>query len=237
MVNVITHWATSHSSIFKVSAVVSFNWQRRAIKKICLIPCTLHLVQPDRTSSIGDISEQDGYGTIGLEPQLPAGHLRIGHTPVAFVVVPAIVTHCAPGVIVTELQTALVGSASTKPDLSFSAQDTPHSSVLQVGTLADSKLTGLAVHEPGLIASAIDPGQPDQSSAIGNLRTSLGDDFYVWESQLPACHKSIRSIPVLLAHCAPDVLVADLHTPTGCDSSLKPDGSLGAEHDCIFVTE
>jgi hypothetical protein len=49
------------------------------------------------------------------------------------------------------------------------------------------------------------------------------------KSQLPAGHLSINSIPLVITHSAPDIVVADLHTPThGVTSSPKPDGTLDA---------
>jgi hypothetical protein len=49
------------------------------------------------------------------------------------------------------------------------------------------------------------------------------------QSQLSAGYLSIGNPPGIIAHCAPDIVVADLHTPISWCASLKSDGSLNAE--------
>ena len=60
------------------------------------------------------------------------------------------------------------------------------------------------------------------------------------ESQLSAGNYSIRGVPHVIAHCAPDIVVTDLHTSTAtCASLFEPDVSLsaggsGTPHSCIL---
>ena len=59
------------------------------------------------------------------------------------------------------------------------------------------------------------------------------------ESQLSAGHLSISSTPEVITHCAPVIVVADLHTSLSASASLKSDSSLstcGAStpHSSIF---
>ena len=56
-------------------------------------------------------------------------------------------------------------------------------------------------------------------------------------SQLSADHLGVTGTPEVIAHCAPDIVVADLHTSTSGGASLESDGSLGAcgtTHSNIF---
>ena len=58
-----------------------------------------------------------------------------------------------------------------------------------------------------------------------------------FKSQLSAGHLSINSIPEVITHCTPLIVVADLHTSTSGIASFKSDGSLGAggtPHSSIF---
>ena len=62
------------------------------------------------------------------------------------------------------------------------------------------------------------------------------------ESQLPASHLSIRSAPGIITHCAPDIVVAYLHTSLSSIASLQSDGSLSARgssaaHSSIFTVD
>ena len=59
------------------------------------------------------------------------------------------------------------------------------------------------------------------------------------ESQLSAGHLSIRSTPEVITHCAPDIVVAYLHTSLSGGASLESDGSSSAScsstpHSSIF---
>ena len=59
-----------------------------------------------------------------------------------------------------------------------------------------------------------------------------------WQSQLHTGYSSIYSAPEIIAHCAPDIAVADLHTSLSVGASLKSDGSLstaGTPHSSIFT--
>jgi hypothetical protein len=55
------------------------------------------------------------------------------------------------------------------------------------------------------------------------------------KSQLPASHLSIRSTPEVITHCAPFIVVADLHTSSSGSASLKSDGSLSAHYGVVKV--
>ncbi len=49
-----------------------------------------------------------------------------------------------------------------------------------------------------------------------------------WESQLSACYGGTRNAPNVITHCAPDIVVADLHTPGhAISSSLESQEILG----------
>ena len=49
------------------------------------------------------------------------------------------------------------------------------------------------------------------------------------ESQLSADHLGIRCTPKIIAHCAKDIVVADLHSSLSAVASLKSDGSSRAQ--------
>ena len=58
------------------------------------------------------------------------------------------------------------------------------------------------------------------------------------KSQLLAHHLGIGLSPEVITHCAPDIVVADLHTSTSGIASMKSDGSIGASgatHSSIFI--
>ena len=63
--------------------------------------------------------------------------------------------------------------------------------------------------------------------------------YYTWHciSQLSTNNLSINKIPEVITHCAPGIIVADLHTSSGDRAPLKSDVSLGAgetPHSSIF---
>ena len=81
---------------------------------------------------------------------------------------PVIVTNRAPGIVIADLHTPLRGGASLKPDGSFGAQSTPHSSILKVSAVVGSKWISRTVDESGLGADTLDIVQPDLTSAVRN---------------------------------------------------------------------
>ena len=101
-----------------------------------------------------------------------------------------------------------------------------NSSILKMATVVVSQWISRTVNESGLSSSTVNLIQPDSSSAVGNTKQSLGTGG--GESQLSAHHSGIRSIPSIITHCAPDIVVADLYTSSGGSTFLKSDRSLWA---------
>ena len=89
------------------------------------------------------------------------------------------------------------------------------------------------VNESGLSSKTPDIVQPDLTSAIRNSTKDQSLGTGGRESQLSAGHLSIKSTPEVIAHCAPDIVVAGLHTALGVSTPLKSDASLGARSSFI----
>ena len=103
-----------------------------------------------------------------------------------------------------------------------------HSSIFTMHTVVAPQWISRTVNESGLSSTTVDIVQPDLTCAIGNITKGQSLGTGGRESQLSAGHRSIRSTPGIIAHCAPDIVVADLHTSSGGSTSLKSDRSLSA---------
>ena len=98
--------------------------------------------------------------TYWFKSQLSAGNLSDG-------IIPEVITHCAPYVVVADLHTSAGIIASLKSGISLGASGTTHSNIFSMCAVGGSKCWNSAVSETGLIPMTLDIRQPDLTSTIG----------------------------------------------------------------------
>ena len=97
-----------------------------------------------------------------------------------------------------------------------------------MNTVMASYWISRTVDESGFGSATLDIVQPDLTGAIRDSCKGQSLSTIGGESQLSAGHLGIRNAPEVITHCAPGIVVADLHTPTIGSTSSKSDGSLSA---------
>ena len=98
--------------------------------------------------------------TYRFKSQLSAGNLSDK-------IIPEVITHSAPYVVVADLHTSASVIASLKSDGSLGASGTTHSNIFSMSAVGGSKCWNSAVSESGLPPRTLDIRQPDLTSTIG----------------------------------------------------------------------
>ena len=107
--------------------------------------------------------------------------------------------------------------------ISLTNISTSHSSIFNMCTVVLSKWQMRAGGQCSLSSNTLDIVQPDLTNTIGEA-SGQSNSTCCGETQLSAHHLSISNTPEVITHCAPDIVVADLHTPLiRSGSTLKSD--------------
>lgn len=169
-----------------------------AVKQRSFISLAADIIQPNRIRSLTVFCALWRRGRVA-KTKLATNHLSMFE-------IPDIITNCTPDPIIKNLNATIIVSSPSKTDL-----ETLYTGVFVMATTLLSPPTVAAIVDMCFSSYARHVIHPNRSRTLPTSGFSKRLGCF-WETKLPANHVSVIQIPIIIANCAPLVVIEDFYS-------------------------